>query len=64
MSAGAFGDHPPTAAAIAVRDELVGAIDAQLQLLDELLRSEVEAFNRLAAESGLPAVSVGLADDD
>ncbi len=58
MGVGGFGDHSPTASAIAVRDELVSAIDVQLQLLNELTGAELEAFNLLAAQSGLPAVAV------
>ena len=55
--AASIGDHPPTASAIAVRDELFAAIDTQLAALDEVLGSELEAFNRLAAELALPAVA-------
>jgi photosystem II stability/assembly factor-like uncharacterized protein len=57
MLAAAIGDHPPTASAVAVRDELFAAIDAQLAALDEVLGAELEAFNRLAAELALPAVA-------
>jgi len=57
MLAAAIGDHPPTASAVAVRDELFAAIDEQLATLDEVLGGELEAFNRLAAELALPAVA-------
>ncbi|MEM1412863.1 MAG: glycosyl hydrolase [Pseudomonadota bacterium] len=52
----AFGDHPPTASAIAVRDELVTAIDEALAELNQALGPELEAYNTLADEIGLPAV--------
>ncbi len=51
------GDYPPTASAIAVRDELVSEIDVQLDLLDQLIGKELAAFNAMAAETGLPAVT-------
>ena len=57
MLAAAIGDHPPTASAVAVRDELFAAIDAQLAALDEALGEELDAFNALAAELALPAVA-------
>ena len=57
MLSAAIGDHPPTASAVAVRDELFAAIDEQLAALDEVLGEELEAFNRLAAELALPAVA-------
>ncbi len=57
MLSAAIGDHRPTASAIAVRDELFAAIDAQLAVLDEVLGPGLEDFNRLAAELALPAVA-------
>jgi hypothetical protein len=52
----AFGDYRPTAQAIAVRDQLVAAIDAQLARLDDLLAHDVPSFNQLAAGAGVQAV--------
>jgi len=51
-----IGDHPPTEAAIAVRDELVAAIDIQLDRLEQALGEELDAFNRQVAGLNLPAV--------
>ena len=59
MFAASFGDHPPSAAQIAVRDELVAAADAQLDSLAALLDSDLGDFNALVARSGLPAVAAG-----
>jgi photosystem II stability/assembly factor-like uncharacterized protein len=49
----AFGDHRPTAQAIAVRDRLVAAIDAQLAKLAAVFDHELAAFNQLAAGAGV-----------
>ena len=57
MLAATIGDHAPTAAAVAVRDELVSRIDVQLNALQAVLGDEVAAFNALAAELALPAVA-------
>lgn len=56
MGMAAFGDHPPSASAIAVRDELVAAIDAQLARLETLKASDLPAYNALADRTGLPAI--------
>ena len=53
-----IGDHAPTAAAIAVRDELVAAIDARLDELGTVLGEQLDAFNRQVAEQELPAVTI------
>jgi len=57
-SLAAIGDHPPTASAIAVRDELVAAVDAALANLQDLFDKDIAAFNKQAAEAGLEAVHV------
>ncbi|MBV8201094.1 MAG: glycosyl hydrolase [Acidobacteria bacterium] len=51
-----IGYYRPTAQAIAVRDRLVAAIDAQLAKLDDLLARDLPAFNQLAAGAGVQAV--------
>jgi photosystem II stability/assembly factor-like uncharacterized protein len=51
-----FGDYRPTAQAIAVRDRLVAAIDAQLAKLDDLLAHDLPSFNQLAAGAGVQTV--------
>ncbi len=56
MGVAAFGDHPPTASAVAVRDELVAAIDAALADLDDTLGEALARYNALADETALPAV--------
>ncbi|HEY5775411.1 MAG TPA: hypothetical protein VIS57_04935, partial [Xanthomonadales bacterium] len=53
-----FGDHAPTDSAIAVRDELVAAIDAALNRLEDVFTRDLAAFNAQAAEAGLEAVRV------
>lgn len=58
MSLAAIGDHPPTESAIAVRDELVAAIDAALAQLQAVFSNDLAAFNTQAAEAGLEAVHV------
>ena len=59
MWTASIGDHAPTASAIAVRDELVLAIDAQLAALDEVLGAQLDAFNARVAEAQIPAVDIG-----
>ena len=53
-----FGDHAPTHSTVAVRDELVAAIDASLERLKTLFENDLAAFNKEAAEAGLQAVRV------
>jgi hypothetical protein len=58
MLAATIGDHPPTASAIAVRDELFAAVDSQLGQLEKVLGPGIDDFNKRVAELQLPAVSV------
>jgi len=58
MWSATFGDHPPSASTIAVRDELTAAIDEQLARLDSILDSGLTSFNDLVASYSLPAVAV------
>jgi photosystem II stability/assembly factor-like uncharacterized protein len=51
------GWHAPTAQQIAVRDELVTKIDAELAKLKAIWDTDLPAFNKLAA--AVPAVKVG-----
>ena len=53
-----MGDHPPTDSTIAVRDELVAAVDAELLRLENVFKNDLAAFNLQAAEAGLEAVRV------
>jgi len=48
----------PTAQSHAVYDELVTQIDAELQKLAQIMRTEVPAFNQLVREQNIPAVVV------
>jgi len=48
----------PTAQSYAVYDELVTAIDAELQKLVGLMRTDVPAFNQLVRDQNIPAVVV------
>jgi photosystem II stability/assembly factor-like uncharacterized protein len=63
MSLSALGTHPPTNAAIAVRDELVEAIDGQLNQLESVMSVDLADFNRQAAEAGLEAVRITALQD-
>ena len=48
----------PTAQSYAVYDELVTQIDAQLQKLAQIMRTDVPAFNQLVRDQNIPAVVV------
>ena len=52
-SAAGIGDFPPTASAIAVRDELVAAIDAELAKLKEIVATGLPAFEAQARAAGV-----------
>jgi hypothetical protein len=58
MRAASFGDHPPSTSTIAVRDELVTAINEQLAKLEFVLGPDLASFNTLVAGFQLPAVTV------
>jgi photosystem II stability/assembly factor-like uncharacterized protein len=51
-------DAAPTAQTYAVYDEVVGQIDAELQKLAKLMKTDVPAFNQLVKEQNIPAVVV------
>lgn len=51
--AAGIGDFPPTASAVAVRDELVAAIDAELAKLKEIVATGLPAFEARAREAGV-----------
>ena len=54
----ASAEAAPTAQSYAVYDELVTQIDAELQKLAQLMRTEVPAFNQLVRDQNIPAVVV------
>lgn len=51
-------DAAPTAQSYAVYDEVVMAIDAELQKLSQIVKTEVPAFNQLVRDQNIPAVVV------
>ena len=53
----ALGDFRPTRSAIAVRDELTAAIDAELAKLSRMLDDDLTALNALARDHEVTAVS-------
>jgi photosystem II stability/assembly factor-like uncharacterized protein len=52
----ATGSNAPTAQQIAVRDELVAKIDAQLATLKAIWDTDLPAFNKLVHDRNVPAV--------
>ena len=52
------GNYRPTDQHVAVRDNLVGRIDAQLASLRKILAEEVPALNQLIREAAVPAISL------
>jgi hypothetical protein len=54
----ASAEAAPTAQSYAVYDELVVQIDAELQKLAQLMRTDVPAFNQLVRDQNIPAVVV------
>jgi len=54
----AGAESAPTAQSYAVYDELVVQIDAELQKLAQLMRTDVPAFNQLVRDQNIPAVVV------
>jgi photosystem II stability/assembly factor-like uncharacterized protein len=53
-----LGDNAPTAQQRAVKEQVTAAIDAELVKLREIWEKDLPAFNALAAEKVVPAVSV------
>jgi photosystem II stability/assembly factor-like uncharacterized protein len=51
-------DAAPTEQSHAVYQELTAAIDAQLRQLDQVLKTDLPAFNRLVRDADIPAVVV------
>jgi len=51
-------DAAPTDQAIAVYDDLVGRINVELKKLDDTLKTDLPAFNKLVREQDIPAVIV------
>lgn len=57
MTAAAYGDHAPTASAIAVRNELFALIDKELEELASIVKTDLPALNAQAASVKLPTIS-------
>ena len=53
-----FADAAPTAQSYAVYDEVVTSIDAELQKLSQIMKTDVPAFNQLVRDQNIPAVVV------
>jgi photosystem II stability/assembly factor-like uncharacterized protein len=51
-------ETPPNEQSVAVYNELSGEIDAQLQKLAQIMKTEVPAFNQLVRDASVPAVVV------
>ncbi|HXD30244.1 MAG TPA: hypothetical protein VN643_03960 [Pyrinomonadaceae bacterium] len=51
-------EMPPTDQSYAVYDELAGQIDAQLQKLTQIMKTDVPAFNQLVRDQNIPAITV------
>jgi len=51
-------ETPPTDQSYAVYDELAAQIDAQLQKLGQVMKTDVPAFNQLVRDANIPAVVV------
>jgi len=56
-------DAAPTDQASAVYEELVGQINGQLQILKQVMSTDLPAFNKLVRDQNVPAVIVKPAAD-
>jgi photosystem II stability/assembly factor-like uncharacterized protein len=54
----ASADAAPTSQSYAVYEDLAGKIDAQLEKLRQIMRTDLPAFNRVVREQDIPAVIV------
>jgi hypothetical protein len=54
----ASSDDAPTEQSYAVYEDLTGKINAQLQKLDQLMKTDLPAFNKLVRDADIPAVIV------
>lgn len=53
-----MGDYPPTASSIAVKDEMVKAIDAELTKYQKIVKEEIPKFNQLVKEKAIDAIII------
>ena len=54
----AASDAAPTAQTYVIYDELAAAINAQLATLDQIMKTDLPAFNKLVRDLDIPAVMV------
>jgi photosystem II stability/assembly factor-like uncharacterized protein len=54
----AASDSAPTDQSFVIYDELTGKINEQLQKLDQIMKTELPAFNKLVRDQDIPAVYV------
>lgn len=52
------GESPPNDQSVAMYNELVAQIDAQLQKFSQIMKTDVPAFNQLVRDANIPAVVV------
>ena len=57
ISVVASADTAPTVQAVELSGEYAAAIDEQLALLEDVVKSDVAALNKLIAQSGAPAIA-------
>jgi len=51
-------ESAPTAQSYVVYDDVVGQIDAELQKLSRIMKTDVPAFNQLVRDQNIPAVVI------
>jgi hypothetical protein len=56
MGVVARSETPPNDQSLEVYNELSGQIDAQLQKLSQIMKTDVPAFNQLVKEQNIPAI--------
>ncbi|MFN2578831.1 MAG: WD40/YVTN/BNR-like repeat-containing protein [Pyrinomonadaceae bacterium] len=54
----ARSETPPNEQSVAVYEELTGQINAQLQKLSQIMKTDVPAFNQLVKDQNIPAIVV------
>jgi hypothetical protein len=58
MGVVARSETPPNDQSFEVYNELSGQIDAQLQKLSAIMKTDVPAFNQLVKDQNIPAITV------
>jgi len=52
------GEFVPTEQSFTVYNDLAGKIDAQLQKLSQIVKTDVPAFNQVVKDQNIPAIVV------